>query len=117
MPAPCISPKRNLLMAPVDETAAAMDALVTMVPFGHEGERPGDTHPAPSSRRFKQRSRMHESLGSELAAEGNEMGADLVAMFQYLWSASRPRWLALRETGTKPCPLWDPRASASVDPG
>jgi hypothetical protein len=102
----------NLLMSPHDRTAAIMDALVAMAPFTHEGERPGDTHPSPASRRFKQRSRIHELLGANLADEGNEMGSDLVAIFQHLWATSRPRWLALRDRGVRPCPLWDPRAQS-----
>jgi hypothetical protein len=100
----------NVLMAPFNKSAKVMDYLVTMIPRAHEGERPDDTHPAASSRRFRQRSRFHEFFAEALADEGNEMGADLVSMLQYLWTASRPRWLALQQSGTKPCPLWDPRA-------
>jgi hypothetical protein len=106
----------NALMAPANRTAQIMDSLISTL--GHsavpaifsEGERPGDSHPAAASRRFKQRARFGEFLDSRLADEGNEMGTDLVVMLDYLWHAARPRWIEMRESGVKPCALWDPRA-------
>lgn len=101
----------NLFMAPHDSTAAAFDML-SGIPNLHFGERPLDTHPAPFTRRVRQRSRVEKLFPQENEGGANEMGEDLNAMTDYLWHASRPHWVSLREQGTTPCTLWDPRIAA-----
>ena len=104
----------NVLTAPYNKIAAVMDALGSISPAFHEGERPADTHPSPFARRAKQRSRIAEFLGQDLAGEANEMGEDIIQLLHHLWVASRPRWLKLRDAETKPCPWWNPRAQLSA---